>query len=218
METDKQRYRVFSAQPQWVFELAELPPVGKCAMRSLPVKTLERRADGVIVPHSPVPPLSSSNDGREDAFLDQGSADRHSITKIDRENVDGHLSDLRLADQIRAVPRKVVAPAVASRIEQSHVASVQIAGDIGPLVRVATFATQGEVIGNRCPTVFLGDDVIDLKGEQSHICGELAVFATRFRAKPNQFLKRRVHAKPTKPIRHASTTDAPWIASIPAEP
>jgi hypothetical protein len=41
-----------------VFELAELPPVGKCGMRSLAVKTLERRADGVIVPHSPVPPLS----------------------------------------------------------------------------------------------------------------------------------------------------------------
>ena len=58
METDKQRYRVFGAQPQWVFELAELPPVGKCAMRSLTVKTLERRADGVIVPQSPVPPLS----------------------------------------------------------------------------------------------------------------------------------------------------------------
>jgi predicted transposase YdaD len=49
---------VFGAQPQWVFELAELPPVGKCAMRSLTVKTLERRADGVIVPQSPVPPLS----------------------------------------------------------------------------------------------------------------------------------------------------------------
>lgn len=58
METDKQLYRVFGAQPQWVFELAELPPVGKCAMRSLTVKTLERRADGVIVPQSPVPPLS----------------------------------------------------------------------------------------------------------------------------------------------------------------
>ena len=27
-------------------------------MRSLAVKTLERRADGVIVPHCPVPPLS----------------------------------------------------------------------------------------------------------------------------------------------------------------
>jgi hypothetical protein len=58
METDKQLYRVFGAQPEWVFELAELPPVGKCAMRSLAVKTLERRADGVIVPQSPVPPLS----------------------------------------------------------------------------------------------------------------------------------------------------------------
>jgi predicted transposase YdaD len=58
METDKQLYRVFAAQPQWVFELAGLPPVGKCAMRSLTVKTLERRTDGVIVPEDAAPPLS----------------------------------------------------------------------------------------------------------------------------------------------------------------
>lgn len=58
METDKHLYRVFGAQPQWVFELAKLPPVGRCALRSLTVKTLERRADGVIIPQSPVPPLS----------------------------------------------------------------------------------------------------------------------------------------------------------------
>lgn len=45
METDKQLYRVFSAQPQWVFELAELPPVGKCAMRSLAVKTFLHNQD-----------------------------------------------------------------------------------------------------------------------------------------------------------------------------
>ncbi len=58
METDKQLYRVFGAQPEWVFQLARLPPVGKCAMRSLTVKTLERRTDGVIVPEDPTPPLS----------------------------------------------------------------------------------------------------------------------------------------------------------------
>jgi len=58
METDKQLYRVFGAQPEWVFLLARLPPVGKCVMRSLAVKTLERRTDGVIVPEAPAPPLS----------------------------------------------------------------------------------------------------------------------------------------------------------------
>lgn len=58
METDKQLYRVFGAQPEWVFQLARLPPVGKCAMRSLTVKRLERRSDGVIVPEAATPPLS----------------------------------------------------------------------------------------------------------------------------------------------------------------
>jgi predicted transposase YdaD len=57
METDKQLYRVFGAEPQWVYLLARLPPVGKCAMRSLTVKRLERRADGVIVPEALTRPL-----------------------------------------------------------------------------------------------------------------------------------------------------------------
>jgi predicted transposase YdaD len=57
METDKQLYRIFAARPAWVFELAALPPVGKCTMQSLTVKTLERRSDGVIVPESPKSPL-----------------------------------------------------------------------------------------------------------------------------------------------------------------
>ncbi len=58
METDKQLYRVFAAHPQWVFQLAGLPPVGKCAMRSLTVKSMERRTDGVIVPENATSPLS----------------------------------------------------------------------------------------------------------------------------------------------------------------
>ena len=41
---------------------------------------------------------ASSNNGRKDAFFDQGGSNRHSITKIDRENVDGHLPDSRSAD------------------------------------------------------------------------------------------------------------------------
>ena len=57
METDKQLYRVFGVQPDWVFELAGLPPVGKCVMRSFTVKSLERRTDGVIVPQAPFHPL-----------------------------------------------------------------------------------------------------------------------------------------------------------------
>lgn len=57
METDKQLYRIFGAQPGWVFQLAGLPPVGKCVMRSFTVKSLERRTDGVIVPQATDRPL-----------------------------------------------------------------------------------------------------------------------------------------------------------------
>ena len=58
METDKQLYRIFEAQPQWVLQLAGLPPVGKCVMRSFTVKMLERRTDAVIVPEALDQPLS----------------------------------------------------------------------------------------------------------------------------------------------------------------
>jgi predicted transposase YdaD len=57
METDKQLYRVFGAHPAWIFELSGLPPVGNCTMRSLTVKTLERRSDGVVIPNSGEGPL-----------------------------------------------------------------------------------------------------------------------------------------------------------------
>jgi len=57
VETDKQVYRVFGAQPDWVFQLAGLPPVGKCVMRSFTVKSLERRTDAVIVPEALDQPL-----------------------------------------------------------------------------------------------------------------------------------------------------------------
>ncbi|MCY2990034.1 MAG: DUF2887 domain-containing protein [Planctomycetota bacterium] len=58
METDKQLYRIFEARPQWVLQLAGLPPVGKCVMRSFTVKMLERRTDAVIVPEALDQPLS----------------------------------------------------------------------------------------------------------------------------------------------------------------
>ncbi len=58
MKTDKELYRIFEVAPEWVFELAGLPSPGKSTLRSVTVKALERRADGVIVPESPDQPLT----------------------------------------------------------------------------------------------------------------------------------------------------------------
>jgi hypothetical protein len=58
MKTDKQVYRIFEAVPDWVFQLAGLPSPGRCVLRSVTIKALERNADGVIVPEAPDQPLT----------------------------------------------------------------------------------------------------------------------------------------------------------------
>ncbi len=58
MKTDKELYRIFEVVPEWVFELVGLPSPGKSTLRSITVKALERRADGVIVPEAPDQPLT----------------------------------------------------------------------------------------------------------------------------------------------------------------
>ncbi|TVS16151.1 MAG: DUF2887 domain-containing protein [Planctomycetaceae bacterium] len=44
--------------PKWIFELASLPSRGKSGLKSLTVKELERRADGVVIPESLDQPLT----------------------------------------------------------------------------------------------------------------------------------------------------------------
>lgn len=52
MKTDKQIYLIFQARPDWLFELTGMPSPGKCELRSLTVKALERTADGLVVPEA----------------------------------------------------------------------------------------------------------------------------------------------------------------------
>ena len=59
MKTDKELYQNFEVAPEWVIELAGLPSPGKSTLRSVTVKALERRADGVVVPESLDQPLTS---------------------------------------------------------------------------------------------------------------------------------------------------------------
>jgi len=57
MDTDKPLFRLFSACPNWLFELAGLPSPGASEFRSFTVKALERRSDGLIVPQDTHEPL-----------------------------------------------------------------------------------------------------------------------------------------------------------------
>jgi predicted transposase YdaD len=58
MKTDKQVFRIFTAVPEWIFELTQLESPGACQLESFSVKELERRADGLVVPADPSQPLT----------------------------------------------------------------------------------------------------------------------------------------------------------------
>jgi predicted transposase YdaD len=58
MRTDKQLLRIFETAPEWIFELTGLPSPGASTLKSLTVKALERRADGVVIPEATECPLT----------------------------------------------------------------------------------------------------------------------------------------------------------------
>jgi predicted transposase YdaD len=58
MRTDKQLLRIFETEPDWIFQLTGMPSPGASTLRSLTIKALERRADGVVVPDATVHPLT----------------------------------------------------------------------------------------------------------------------------------------------------------------
>lgn len=58
MKTDRQVYRLFQANPEWLFELTRLESLGPSEFRSFTVKSLQRDADGVVVPHDASQPLT----------------------------------------------------------------------------------------------------------------------------------------------------------------
>ena len=60
MKTDKQVFLIFQTQPEWLFKLIGKPSPGKCRMRSVTRKALERTTDGLIEPFDPSQDLTIS--------------------------------------------------------------------------------------------------------------------------------------------------------------
>ncbi len=58
MKTDKQLFQIFAVQPQWLFELAGLPTPGACSLLPFTLKSLEREADGIVVPVDATQPIT----------------------------------------------------------------------------------------------------------------------------------------------------------------
>src|SRR5262245_12606254 len=97
----------------------------------------------------------------------------------------------------------MVCPAVLAWIEQRHVLLIEVSGNVGALVGIASFAAQGEILGCGRTTVFFGNDVINLKWQQRHICWILAILATMLGALPDKLLQRDFHAALTTRVQHA---------------
>ncbi|MGF1582592.1 MAG: DUF2887 domain-containing protein [Gemmataceae bacterium] len=57
MKTDKQLYKIFAANPQWIFELTSLESPGDCELRAVTLKALEQSSDAVIFPRDENEPL-----------------------------------------------------------------------------------------------------------------------------------------------------------------
>lgn len=58
MKTDKQLFQIFAVRPQWLFELAGLPTPGACSLLPFTLKSLEREADGIVVPADASQPIT----------------------------------------------------------------------------------------------------------------------------------------------------------------
>ena len=57
MKTDKQVYKIFSANPRWLFEITGRPWLGPCLWKSVTFKELQQSSDGVIEPDDVSQPL-----------------------------------------------------------------------------------------------------------------------------------------------------------------
>lgn len=114
-------------------------------------------------------------------------------------------------NQIRPVPRKVLLPVIAARIEQARERAGHgvDAGNVGPFVGIVVLAGKGEVCGGGRTVVFGGDDVVELEGQDIQSLGQPAVLAGVSRALPDQLPEGVVHG-----IRRVGEgPGAPWPAS-----
>ena len=121
------------------------------------------------------------------------------IRVINAQHVDRDSPDLRPADQRRAVPLEVIRPTILAWMVQSNdlVPICDPPCHVWALVRVAVEATPSQIRFNRRTTVFLRDDVIDLKRVERMFVRELTVFTDAPRSIANELPQNVIHATVT---------------------
>jgi len=129
---------------------------------------------------------------------------------IDRRSTDGGP-----ASQHRADPGEMLLPNVLAGVEQSRqqpCVGVK-AGDIRPLVEVVIQAGQRQVFGDGRSLVLLGNDVVDLEGQNIERLRESTVFAGVFGAVPDQTFQCLVHRLRRQGKRARPKRSEPWRGS-----
>lgn len=81
--------------------------------------------------------------------------------------------------------------------EQWDVLALQVSRNVWTLVGIASFTAQSEIGRDRQPSVFDGNDVINLKRQQRNSCRDVAILATMLGALPDKVIKPSLHAKLT---------------------
>jgi len=116
---------------------------------------------------------------REAVTRDEFFADGDFVGLVHQKHLDGGSTDGGEADGERAVPAKVLGPAVGPWMKEAgHLSGNGVdAGDVWTLVAVASATGQGEIVQVVIAAVLSRQDVLDVEAEASNGLRKDAVFA-----------------------------------------
>ena len=127
-------------------------------------------------------------DARKMPGADQSTAQFDALGSVHDEDIDRRSSDVGSAGKHGAYPGEMLLPDILAGVEKSRQQTCigVEARDIRPLVEVVIQARQRQVFGDGRSVVLLGDDVVDLEGQNVERLREPTVFAGALGAIPNQ--------------------------------
>ena len=129
-------------------------------------------------------------------FFDQVLAKLNSFGFIDGEDANGRSSDGRQSNEHSALPSKMTAPSLFSRIEQGHeTLGLHVSRcQIRTFIEVASTTAKAPIRRSVAATVLPGNNMVEVKlcGGKERL-GHLAVFATIARPRRNQYSQLRGH-------------------------
>jgi len=150
------------------------------------------------------------------AFLQQRLPHGHGAFAINAQHLDCASSDGGSAFQNHAIPAEMITPPISSWMEQSrHFVRLRVnARNVRAFEGVAEETRQSRILESRPASMFLGDDVVNLKWHAGELRRKAAVFAATPRAAPNPRLQARVHSSypfSARPLRESRALD--WSSS-----